>query len=101
MKKLFILFLCLMAVAGFVSAGTVHPPGASVLEALPGYAVDYCAVTPDTVLVIEIAHGLPDQILVVPDLIVTGLPQIVFRASIDDPLLPDIVVENIEYPLRL
>jgi hypothetical protein len=47
MKKLLFLFLCLAVVAGFVSAGDIHPPGA--LE-LPGYGFHEAAVTPDTVL---------------------------------------------------
>jgi hypothetical protein len=45
MKKLLFLFLCLAAVAGFVSAGDIHPPGA--LE-MPGLGCE--AVAPDTVL---------------------------------------------------
>ena len=66
MKKLFVLFLCLVAVAGFVSAGAVHPSGVPAPEVLPGYGVGYCAVTPDTALVAE-TYGLPDQILIVSD----------------------------------
>jgi hypothetical protein len=102
MKKLFVLFLCLMAVAGF--AGTVHPPGAVALEmVLPGYGVDYCAVTPDTVLVAETpAYGLPDLILVVSD-IMSGLPHVTFRITVSDTdqTLPDVPAEFIDYPLRL
>jgi hypothetical protein len=52
MKKLFVLFLCLAAVAGLMFAGDIHPPGIPAL-ALPGYGVDYAAVIPDTVLVME------------------------------------------------
>jgi hypothetical protein len=84
MKKLFVLFLCLMAVAGFVSAGTVHPPGAPALEALPGYVADYCAVTPDTVLTVTMPdYGLPGQILAVPAIIMSnsGTPQDCFAIT--------------------
>jgi hypothetical protein len=99
MKKLFVLFLCLVAAAGFVSA--VHPPGAPALEVLPGYGVDYCAVMPDSVLVADMLNELPDQFLAVSDLIVTGLPQIIFTVSIAEPELPDVPIEAVGYPLRL
>ena len=103
MKKLFVLFLCLVAVAGFVSAGAVHPPGPPALEmALSGYGVDCCAVAPDTVLVMEMsAHGLSGQILVVSDMILSGLPQIIFIITIDDPVLPGVSATDVDYPLRL
>jgi hypothetical protein len=101
MKKLFVLFLCLMAAVGFVSANTVHPPGAPSLEVLPGYGVDYCAVTPDSVLVADMLNELPDQFLAVSDLIVTGPPQVIFIISIAEPELPDIPIEAVDYPLRL
>jgi hypothetical protein len=75
MKKLFVFLLCLVAVAGFVFAGDIHPPGAPSLEvALPGYGVDYAAVTPDMVLIME-TMGRPDQILAVSNMIENGLPQ--------------------------
>jgi hypothetical protein len=101
MKKLFVLFLCLVAVAGVVSANTLHPPGAPASEVLPGYGVDYCAVTPDTVLVVDMLNKFPDQILAVSDLIVTGLPQIIFTVSIAEPELSDVPIEAVDYPLRL
>jgi hypothetical protein len=100
-KKLFVLFLCLVAVAGFVSAGAVHPPGASVLE-MTGYGFHEAAVTPVTVLVIETpVESFYDQILVVPDLMVNRLPQIVLRLTVDNPVLPDVPVADVRYPLRL
>jgi hypothetical protein len=49
MKKLLFLFLCLAAVAGFVMADDIHPPGAPALE-LPGHGVGCEAAIPDTVL---------------------------------------------------
>jgi hypothetical protein len=67
MKKLFVLFLCLMAVAGFVFAGTVHPPGEISLDmTLPGYGAEYRVVTPDTVLVVEVLVVSYSQILTIP-----------------------------------
>jgi hypothetical protein len=99
MKKLFVLFLCLAAVAGFVSAGTVHPPGELPLE-LPGYG--YEAVAPDTVLAAALlAYGLPDRILAVSDIMASGLPRIVFIVTVVDPGLPDAVAADVDYPLRL
>jgi hypothetical protein len=95
MKKLFVLLLCLVAVAGLVSAGVVHPPEAPALEmALSGYGVGYEAATPDTVLVTP--FWVPDQILAVPDIMVNGLP-IVLPGDI----LPDISAVDVGYPLRL
>jgi hypothetical protein len=74
MKKLFVLFLCLVAVAGF--AGTVHPPGATALKTvLPGYGVHETVVTSDTVLATQPFLGLPASILVLSDTIYfTGQP---------------------------
>jgi hypothetical protein len=101
MKKLFVLFLCLMAIVGFVSAGTVHPPGAQE-AALSEYGVGGYAVTPDTVLVMAIpSWGFPDQILVVTDIMATELPQIVFMITGNDAVLPGAIVEAVDYPLRL
>jgi hypothetical protein len=89
MKKLFILLLCLVAFAGLVSAGAVHPPEAPALEmALSGYGVGYEAVTPDTVLVTP--FWVPDQILAVPDMMVNGMPRIVFGIPDYDMALPDV-----------
>jgi hypothetical protein len=51
MKKLFVLFLCLAAVAGFVWAEDYRPPGAPALE-MTGYGVGCEAVVPDTVLAV-------------------------------------------------
>jgi hypothetical protein len=99
MKKLFILFLCLMAVAGFVSAGAAHPPGEHS-PVLSGYAVDYYAVTPDTVLITD-ALALPDQVWVVPDIMLSGLPQVVFMITVDDVILPGVIVETVDYPTAL
>ena len=104
MKKLFVLFLCLVAVAGFVSAGTVRPPGATALEVLPGYGVDDRAVTPDTVLAATLlTFGLPGQILAVSGMILTELPRITFRMTVIDTgqAVPDIQAEPTDYPLRL
>jgi hypothetical protein len=99
MKKLFVLFLCLVAVAGLVSAGTVHPPGAPALETV-GYG--YEAVTPATVLVMETSFGeFSDQILAVPDIMINELPQVVFVITIGNPVLPDVPVTAVDYPLRL
>jgi hypothetical protein len=99
MKKLFVLFLCLVAVAGLVSAGTVHPPGAPALETA-GYG--YEAVTPAMVLVMETSFmGFSDQILAVPDIMVSGLPQVVFVVAVDNPVLPDVPMAAVDYPLRL
>ena len=104
MKKLFVLFLCLVAVAGFVSAGAVHPSGVPAPEVLPGYGVDYCAVTPDTALIATMPTcGLPDQILVISDMMLSGLPHVTFRTTVIDTgqVLPDVLAEFIDYPLRL
>jgi hypothetical protein len=104
MKKLFVLFLCLVAVAGFVSAGTVHPPGVLAPETLPEYGVDCYAITPDTVLVVVTpTYGLPDQILVVSDMIASEMPQINFMIAVIDPdgMLSDILAAVVDYPLRL
>jgi hypothetical protein len=91
MKKLFILFLCLVAVAGVVSAGTVHPPG-ELSPVMPGYGADYCAVTPDTVLVMAaLTYGLPGQILIVSDIAVRELPR----------TMSDESMKSVDYPLRL
>jgi hypothetical protein len=97
MKKLFVLFLCLVAVAGFVAAG---PPGAPALE-LSGYGVGYEAVTLDAVLVMETPFGVSDQILAVPDVMVSGLPRILFGIRVDNPVLPDVPGVDVGYPLRL
>jgi hypothetical protein len=98
MKKLFVLFLCLAAVAGLVFAGTVHPPGVLTLET-PGYVVDYADVAPDTVLVME-TLTFPDQILAVPDILESGL-SVSFIVTVVDPGLPDVVAAGVDYPLRL
>jgi hypothetical protein len=99
MKKLFVLFLCLVAVAGFVFAGTLHPPGA-LAPALPGYGVHETAVTQSTVLAAAMfTYGLPDQILVVSDIKASGLPQIVFGIAIDSQVLSDVPVNGVDYPL--
>jgi hypothetical protein len=100
MKKLFVLFLCLAAVAGFVSAGTVHPPGENS-PALSGYGVGYEAVTPDTVLITaKLAYGLPDQILAVYDMM-CGLPGIVVMMTMHGMILPGAITGTVDYPLRL
>jgi hypothetical protein len=98
MKKLFVLFLCLMAVAGFVSAGTVHPPGAQALGmALSENGVYEAAVTPDAVLiVVTLTYGFSDQILAVFDLTVSELPHNILEIA-----LPTISVDDVDYPLRL
>jgi hypothetical protein len=97
MKKLFVLFLCLVAVAGLVAAAA-GPPGAPALE-LSGYG--YEAVTPDAVLVMETPFGVSDQILAVPDVMVSGLPRIDFVITVDNPVLADVPVADVGYPLRL
>jgi hypothetical protein len=100
-KKIFLLFLCLVAVAGFVFAGTLHPPGAPAL-ALPGYGVHEAAVTPGTVLAAALlTYGLPDQILVVSDIMASGLPKIVFGITIGGQALLDVPAADVDYPLRL
>jgi hypothetical protein len=86
MKKLFVLFLCLMAVAGFVSAGTVHPPGTPAL-ALSEYGVGYEAVTPDTVLAVA-AHELPGRRLAVSNMESRGLPEIWWFPNLNVPIIP-------------
>jgi hypothetical protein len=102
MKKLFILLLCLVAFAGLVSAGAVHPPEAPALEmALSGYGVGYEAVTPDTVLVTGTPFWVSDQILAVPDMMVSGLPRSVFGLPGDTMVVPDVPVDEVGYPLRL
>jgi len=73
MKKLIFLLLMAVALVGFVSAGTAHPPGVLTLEvnyteaALSEYGVDDHVVTPDTVLVMvmPITVELPSLQLVV------------------------------------
>jgi hypothetical protein len=101
MKKLFVLFLCLVGVAGFVSAGVAHPPGASALE-LTGYGFYEAAVTPATVLIMETPfREFSDQILAVSDIMVSGLPRIDFVMTIDNPVLPDVPGGGVDYPLRL
>jgi hypothetical protein len=105
MKKLFVLFLCLMAAAGFVSAGTVHPPGEMSPEmALSGYGVNDAAVTPDTVLATAtLTHELPGQILTVSGIMITELPRIVFTITVIDTgrAVPDDSMDAVDYPLRL
>jgi hypothetical protein len=103
MKKLFVLFLCLMAVAGSVSAGAVHPPG-EISPALPGYGVDDCAVTPDTVLAAAtLGFGLPGRIEVVSDMMIVEMPRIVFTVTGIDPgwIVSDVSAAGADYPLRL
>jgi hypothetical protein len=100
MKKLFVLFLCLVAVAGLVAADAAGPPGAPALE-LSGYGFYEAAVTPDAVLVMETPIGVSDQILAVPDVMVSGLPRIVFVITVDNPVLPDAPGADVGYPLRL
>jgi hypothetical protein len=101
MKKLFVLFLCLVAVAGLVSAGTVHPPGAPALE-MTGYGFYEAAVTPAAVLIAETPfREFSDQILAVPDIMVSELPQVVFVITAGNPVLPDVPVAAVDYPLRL
>jgi hypothetical protein len=102
MKKLFILLLCLVAFAGLVSAGAVHPPEAlPALEmALSGYGIGYEAVTPDTVLVTGTPFLVSDQILAVPGILVSGLP-IIFGLPGDALVVPDVPVDDVGYPLRL
>jgi hypothetical protein len=93
MKKLFVLFLCLAAAVGFIWAGAVRPPG---IPELPGYGVGCEAVAPDTVLAIETPlRGFHDQILAVPDIMASGLPQA------GNPVLPDVPAAGVDYPLRL
>jgi hypothetical protein len=100
MKKLFVLFLCLMAVTGFVSAGIVHPPG-ETLEALPGYGVHEAVVTPDTVLIVEtLTYGILNQILEVSDMIPQKLSRATFIIE-KDQVVCGVPKESVDYPLRL
>jgi hypothetical protein len=100
MKKLCVLFLCLVAVAG-LWAGTVHPPGAPALE-MTGYGFYEVAVTPATVLVAETPFWeFPGQILTVPDIMASGLSQTGFVITVDNLVLPDVSVVDVGYPLRL
>ncbi|MDR1306284.1 MAG: hypothetical protein LBK74_01750 [Treponema sp.] len=102
MKKLFILLLCLVAFAGLVSAGAIHPPEAPAPEmALSGYGAGYEAVTPDTVLVTGTPFLVSDQILVVPDILASGLPRSIFGLLGDPLVVPDVPVDDVGYPLRL
>jgi hypothetical protein len=69
MKKLFLLLLCLAALAGFVLAGAVGPPG-EIPPALPGYGVGYEAVAPapGTVPAVEaLVYGFPGRIIYTPN----------------------------------
>jgi hypothetical protein len=100
MKKLLFLFLCLAAVAGFVSAGDIHPPGS--LE-LPGYGVGCEAVAPDTVLAVAlliVAEPISFQVVMAIDEKAIQ-PQIVFITKIARLLLPDVPADDVDYPLRL
>jgi hypothetical protein len=45
--------------------------------------------------------GFSDQILAVPDIIVSGLPQVVFVITVGNSVLPDVPVVAVDYPLRL
>jgi hypothetical protein len=101
MKKLFVLFLCLMAVAGIVFAGTVHPPGEISLDmVLPGYGINYAVVTPDTVLVVETLVVSYSQILTAPDMMLSGLPTVEIISDTGQ-RLSDVHVPVVDYPLRL
>jgi hypothetical protein len=100
MKKLLFLFLCLAVVAGFISAGDIHPPGA--LE-LPGYSVGCETVVPDTVLAVApliVAEPVSFQVVMAIDEEAIQ-PQIVFIIKVGRLLLPDVPADDVDYPLRL
>jgi hypothetical protein len=42
-----------------------------------------------------------DQILAVSDIMISGLPQVVFVVAVGNPVLPDVPVVAVDYPLRL
>jgi hypothetical protein len=69
---------------------------------MTGYGFYEVAVTPAMVLVMETSFGeFSDQILAVPDIMISELPQIVFVVAIGNPVLPDVPVATVDYPLRL
>ncbi|MDR1249315.1 MAG: hypothetical protein LBK63_08440 [Treponema sp.] len=102
MKKLFVLFLCLAAVAGFVVADDYRPPGAPALE-LPGHGVGCEAVIPDTILAVApftVAEPVSFQaVMEVEEEAIQS--QIVLIITVDRQLLPEAPAAGVDYPLRL